>query len=468
MRYLVLFLPFMGASMLSFDSTLSYWCAWLGSFWIIFWIFSGKIYPLQRDVKGNLLLLRPIMLPHLILAGYMAISSVFHFLDANGYYYFEFDPSRQASDEQLSLIATCQRLYCLAHASFVAGLIAVAPAMARPQWRTSVPITSGVLLVMTVLCTVFFHVFRVLPGMSQFQQMLEGLSMVCSVMALAVAIPEQNWKSTLPAAGLFGLHIITALLAGWKEAVIVPVLMLCIFMYPYYRKTVLMVGPVVMLFLFTVLPTFVGVIRQQTWGGDASSDEAASEALKSLQSRDTMRETNWEFLTNRISEIGMFKRYVEFVPARRDYYYFQIISQGLLNVVPRVIYPGKPVTEVMVMERVYEAGIVDVHSVVSAKPPLVTDGYLSGGTAGVFLFFIGLGLFSAWVCAEAENLFGGYTIGTCIIFTGLFQIIWRPNCFEFMFNSLVWSLIFMLLLHQLGRKAGWIISNRQRVTAKVY
>jgi hypothetical protein len=113
----------------------------------------------------------------------------------------------------------------------------------------------------------------------------------------------------------------------------------------------------------------------------------------------------------------------------------------------------------MVMERVYEAGIVDRIAVVSAKPPLVTDGYLSGGAFGVFILFLMLGVFAAWAAAKAEELFGGYQVGTCLIFTGLFQVIWRPNCFEFLFNSLVWSTIFMFFLHWLGKKTGWIVRN---------
>jgi hypothetical protein len=116
------------------------------------------------------------------------------------------------------------------------------------------------------------------------------------------------------------------------------------------------------------------------------------------------------------------------------------------------------------MERVYEAGIVERHSVVSAKPPLVTDGYLSGGMIGVFITFLLLGLFTEWVAGKAEVLFGSYQLGTCMMFTGLFQTIWRPNCFEFLFNSLLWSLIFMYVLHWAGRKTGWIVRTPGKVS----
>jgi len=102
---------------------------------------------------------------------------------------------------------------------------------------------------------------------------------------------------------------------------------------------------------------------------------------------------------------------------------------------------------------------VDRIAIVSAKPPLVTDGYLSGGPVGVLVLFLLLGAFAEWAAAKAEDWFGGYQVGTCLIFTGLFQVLWRPNCFEFLLNSLVWSTVFMFFLHWFGKKAGWLVRN---------
>ncbi len=444
---------------------MSYCVAWLGSWWILYWVFLSGTFPLPRDARGGVLFLRPMVLTQLILVGYMALSSIFYFADANGYFYFEFDRNRQVSPEQMDRIAACQRFYCLAHASFVAGLLLVRRRRMRPQWRINRPVNSALLLILTGLWMVLSLAFKVVPGMNQFHAMLERLSLVTSVLALAVALPEGNRKTTLIAAALFGANLAKAFLSGWKEEVIVPVLILCVFVYPYYKKTVLVVGPAVLIFLFTILPTVAGIIRSQAWYGEGNSQAAAEEALKVLQSEESgLADTNWAFLKDRISEIGMFVGYVEYVPEQRDYYYFQILAQGLLNVVPRVFYPSKPVTEYVVMERVYEAGIVERHSVVSAKPPLVTDGYLSGGMIGVFITFLLLGLFTEWVAGKAEVLFGSYQLGTCMMFTGLFQTIWRPNCFEFLFNSLLWSLIFMYVLHWAGRKTGWIVRTPGKVS----
>ncbi len=461
MRYFILYVPFLGAALVSFDPVVSYWVAWLGSFWIFFWVFFSGIFPLPKDGRGNLLFLRPVVLTHLILVGYMAISSIFFFIDANGYYYFEFDRNRQATFEQMDLIAACQRYYCLAHACFVAGLMMIRPRPLQPRWRMRVPVNSALLLILTGIWMVLSLAFKVLPGMNQFHAMLERLSLVTSVLALAVALAEGNRRTTLIAAALFGVNLANALLSGWKEEVIVPVLILCVFVYPYYKKTVMLIGPVVLIFLFTILPTVAGIIRSQAWFEGGDSQAAAKEALRVLQSDDNgLAGTNWAFLTERISEIGMFVRYVEYVPAGRDYYYLEILSQGLVNVVPRIFYPGKPITESVVMARVYEAGVVESNSSVSAKPPLVTDGYLSGGVLGVFITFLLLGMFAEWVSGKAEFLFGSYQLGTCVMFTGLFQTIWRPNCFEFLFNSLLWSLIFMYVLHWVGRKTGWIVRDQ--------
>jgi hypothetical protein len=328
----------------------------------------------------------------------------------------------------------------------------------RPKWQVPFPVQSIKLLYLTVVFTFLALLFQALPGLSQFLNMVRGLSLVTSTMALALALREKNARSILFSGTLFGLNLMAAFLSGSKEEVLVPVIILCIFVYPYYRKTVTLIGPAVLLFLFAILPTFVSVIRQQSWSGEANSQAAAKDAMALLQNDNVeMGDTNWDFLTGRVSEIGMFVQYVAFVPKKQDYYHFQIMLQGVQNLIPRVFYPEKPITELMVMERVYAAGVVDPLAVVSAKPPLVTDGYLSGGALGVFVLFLLLGIFAEWVSTKADDLFGGYQIGTCLIFTGLFQVIWRPNCFEFLFNSLVWSTVFMFFLHWFGKKAGWIV-----------
>ena len=76
----------------------------------------------------------------------------------------------------------------------------------------------------------------------------------------------------------------------------------------------------------------------------------------------------------------MFVQYKKSIEARKKGYGLQIIKQALLSIIPRFIWPGKPNVEDMVMERVYENNIIDRNVVNSAKPAVIVDGFLSGGT----------------------------------------------------------------------------------------
>jgi hypothetical protein len=101
------------------------------------------------------------------------------------------------------------------------------------------------------------------------------------------------------------------------------------------------------------------------------------------------------------------------------------------------------------MERVYEAGVVNRLSKVSAKPAFVVDAYLSGGAFGIFLCLFAYGAVAQLIALKAERLFGGYILGTALIFSGLFQIMWRGISFEFIINTVFWSYISMLIIHKI-------------------
>src|SRR4028118_1910348 len=141
---------------------MSYWVAWLGSIWIFFLVFTGKTSPLPKDDAGNVQFLRPIVLTHIICAAYMSLTSVFFFLGTQGYYYFDYNPSKQIHAD-LDLVAECQRYYCLGHASFVAGLMLMAHPGSRPKWQIPFPVQSIKLLYLTVVFTFLALLFQVLP-----------------------------------------------------------------------------------------------------------------------------------------------------------------------------------------------------------------------------------------------------------------------------------------------------------------
>jgi hypothetical protein len=219
-----------------------------------------------------------------------------------------------------------------------------------------------------------------------------------------------------------------------------------VFLYPSYKKIVLITFGPVLILAFVFLPAYVSSFRSAAWNDNADADESAQIALDATLNEP---DSNWSFLVYRLSEIDMFTTFVESTPNNVDYYGTQLLKQSAIAVVPRVFWPGKPITEDLIMERVYNAGVVNRLSAVSAKPAYIVDGYLSGGLIGVFLALFAYGAIAQLISVKAEQLFGGYILGSALIFSGLFQIFWRGLSFEFLINSVFWSYISMLVIHKI-------------------
>ena len=101
------------------------------------------------------------------------------------------------------------------------------------------------------------------------------------------------------------------------------------------------------------------------------------------------------------------------------------------------------------MQRVYDTGVVNNLANVSAKPMYIVDGYLSGGIFGIMLSLFLYGYALQWFCGIAESWFGGYFLGTAIVFNGLFPIFWRGLSFEFILNTVLYSFLTMYVVHRL-------------------
>ncbi|MFI5140390.1 MAG: hypothetical protein ACHQIM_21400, partial [Sphingobacteriales bacterium] len=221
-------------------------------------------------------------------------------------------------------------------------------------------------------------------------------------------------------------------------------------LYPNYKKLVLLTFVPILLILFTFLPTYNAVFRENNWGGGVDAEDSYQLALdatiKNEQSGDN---SNWGFLVYRLSEVDMFTDFAKSTPAHVDFYGFQLLKQSAIAVIPRAFWSDKPSTEELVMERVYDAGVVRRGSNVSAKPAFIVDAYLSGGTIGIFIALFLYGAIAQLICVKAEHLFGGYILGTALIFSGLFQIFWRGLSFEFIVNSVFWSYVSMLVIQRI-------------------
>jgi hypothetical protein len=452
-KLFILYTPWLLSLLFSSDPVLSYFIAWLGSFFIFFLTLSGKIRPLPTDRSFAEQIMRPVILVQIIFAGYMCCTSIFYLLNIFGYEDFKAPPVGFLVDaNKLLIVAQCQRYYSLAHAAFISGILVFMNYPAKQKFKAE---SQGIanMLFYTAICSLPLSIlFLKVPGLSQFSNQFSSLSFIAGTLALAFAIPLKQVGKTIICLILYFSNFYTALTSGFKEPILLSVMVLGIFLYPNYKKIVLVTFLPLVLLMFFLLPTYASIFRQNAWSGDASADEASQLALDAALNTGTANEdTNWDFMVYRLSEVDMFTIFVQSTPEKINYYKFDLLKQSLIAVVPRVFWPSKPSTEDLVMQRVYDAGVINRNSNVSAKPAFVVDAYLSGGALGIFLALFIYGAAAQYISQKAEELFGGYILGTALIFSGLFQIFWRGLSFEFLLNNVFWGYISMLLIAKILR-----------------
>lgn len=458
--FLLLFIPFFAAELFSGEPETSYFLAWVGSFFIFYLSMGGKVRPLPNDLTLGQQVMRPVVLSHLIFAGYMAVTSIFYFLNLLS------QPFSLLNQENIVLAAQCQRYYVLMHASYALGLLFRMNYARTSDWRIVIPkgmSVSAFMLQITVWASLVGLLLRIVPGLNQVQVIFGRMGLVASVLALARAIPERKSGPLMIALGLFGFNFLAALVSGWKEQVAVMVILLAFLVYPYYKKTVIIGLPLAAFVFVTFIPTFNVIFRQQSWGEGISNEAAAANALQALKTmeEDEIESNNEAFLNDRLSEIAMFTKYVEGIESKGEFYGWQIVSQALESLIPRVLWPDKAITEDLVMKRPIELGVISELSNVSAKPPYVVDAFLSGGKLGLLIAGLILGWFTSFASVKAEQWFGGYLFGTALAFNSFFQSLWRTNCFEFLLNNMFWCFIIMYVLFRSGQATGLIIRNRR-------
>ncbi|RDC56208.1 hypothetical protein DU508_11395 [Pedobacter chinensis] len=456
--YLLLYFPFLLAWAFQSLPHTSYLIAWLGSFLIFLVCYKGIIKKLPDDLPVIEQLLRPVFFLHIIFAGYMACTSIFYYLNALGYEYLTYVGNRNPfMGDIYESIAQCQRYYVLGHAALVHGILNAMKYPQEKRYQLYAPSMSNLLLGISFFCLPLSYFFSRVGALSQFSVQLSGLSFVAGAIALAFAIREHKRVNLWAAGGLFTLNMISALSSGFKEPIIICVLLLGVFLLPVYGKKILPVFGSLLLLLFFVLPTFIGNFRKiVSEGGDSitARDKSIDRIINNENLAEDLREDNWAFLTGRLSEIDMFIRYTQSTPRFIPYYKTTILQDGIKTIVPRFFWPGKPDVEQMIMSRVYAAGVVDRLSIVSAKPAYIVDCYLSYGAIGIWMGLFLYGYVAQKISQLAERLFGSYFMGTAVMFAGLFQILWRGNSFEFLINAVFWSLVTMFIFYLIFKARG--------------
>ncbi|MEJ7827413.1 MAG: hypothetical protein WKF91_04440 [Segetibacter sp.] len=409
---------------------------------------TGKVKPLPNDISVKEQILRPIFLIQTIFAGYMACSSIFYFLDSIGYTYFSHTGTYNALNRATpQTIAACQQYYVLAHAALAHGILLAMNYPVKKVTEISVKSFSRFFIAVGLICLPLSFLLTYLPGLSQFGKQAEGLSFVACTLAFATSIAERDRVVTYTAGIFYLINLAKAAVSGFKEPIIISILLLGIFLFPIYGKKLLVIFIPLLIAVLSVLPTYVSTFREASWSTGQSTDQAKEMALRALQESQQVSENNWQFLVNRISEISMFVQFKEHVPARHPYYGTELLEQSIVAIIPRVFFPGKASTEEVVMERVYEANVVDPSSIISAKPALVVDAYLSGGGLIVLLLFFLYGYTAQWIALKTEEIFGSYLLGTALVFTGMFQLFWRGASLEFLINNIFWSYVGMRIFH---------------------
>lgn len=449
MRFLLFFIPYLISLLYQEDPETKYWICWGGSFWIFWVTFAGWANPLPRDRSFVQQFMRPFIFAHLLFAGYMCLTSVFYFMHYHGYFYFEQidvpDPVKIAK------IAKCQQYYLLAHAALAAGLIISMKGFERPRfWAFPQVQNSANFLKLTVITFLFYQGLSFVPFGSAFRTNLGQLSLLASLLFLVQALSEK--KNQWLALGSFAINLFVGALSGMKSATLIIILFLGAQYFERYRWRTFLFGSLALWLWFSFIPTISVFIRTQSWFGAQTATTALRNAINELRAdKIDTRKLNWELLVHRSSEVSMFVRYVDHVPLIRPFYGFQIVDQALMGLIPKGFRPdGKSIDETA-MERAIEVGIIDrkTDKTTSAKPALIADAYMSGAELAIVITFLLFGFLATHFAKICEKLFGGYNLGSVLVFNGCFGIFQSGNCFENIPSSVFYGVITMYFLFYL-------------------
>lgn len=450
---LILYLPVLISYVLVNSPIISYFVAWFGSLFIFYTTILSPAAINKKDMPIHKQIMRPIFLTQLIFAGFMCTTSIFYFMDHLGYRYLtEINYGAQFKEnEQTALIASCQRMTLLAHAALINGMLLVQKQVIKTK-SVKVFDNDDFLIWLCIIVFVLGSLSQQVSGLSQIALPLTLVGISCAAVLFVKGFILKNIKYLGIGATIFIINFIHASLSGYKEPIIINIIILGCLFFTYYKKLILLLSIPTLYVLLYFLPTYNNTVRQ-SWNGEVSAEEAQSQAFENLSAKneEQIEDTNWTFLTKRLSEIEMFTQFVDFVPNHHEYYDLEIVENSLEGLIPRVFWSGKPNMETVSMQRVYDAGVANRMSAVSAKTRPIVDAYLSFGIPGVFFFMLLYGILVQYLSDKSEEIFGSYELGCVIMFNSIFQGLWRGNNFEFMFNNIFWGYVIMWLLFYLLR-----------------
>lgn len=455
----LLFIPYFISGFVANPITL-FFTSWVGSIYIILLSWSGFIIPLPKDLPRDEQFFRPLYLTQLLFAGYGFLTSIFFFADKMGYVFLDFTANMAYPESELAFYADCQKLYLLGHACYTTGLL-LFYRYDHSKYEVKVESKAKFMVSLAFGLFLFAIIGYFIPGLNQLSVKFRVLGYVISIFSLSAALEEKDKPMLRLSQVILLVNLVLAFISGSKEDSITILILLSIMLYPFYKKTVLILAPILLYLWLSFVPILTNIFRSYNWygGNDViTSYQLATDQISELSSEE-FDNTSWKFFVDRFSEIGMFEVFVSNIPTLRPYYEWEIVNNAMISLIPRFFWPDKPLTEFIAMERIYDLGIVEEGSGTSAKSHYFADSYMSFGAVGIIFFLFLLGSLVAITSFYSEKWFGGYYWGSMIMFTGLFKIFWTGNSFEFIFNAILWSFIILYFFHIVGRMFNVIVKR---------
>lgn len=464
-RIAILFLPSLIGLLWQDDSALSIAWSLGGSLFIAGVSLSFWFRQSAEDPPLSHQLLRPTFMYHFFFLGYHVLGGAVNALDIAGYTIW--GRIAGASEYELSLNATAQALMLLAHASVTAGM-----KLANFRYKSPKYIIAYLppyrLLVLSLICLGLGTVFSLAPGLFNLGDKLLQISSTAVLLEVVIAIWRRNFKNLAWATCLLSVNLLSQILSGWKGLALWTIVILGGLLYPLMPRRVLLGGTAFVLLWALFLHPFGLALRPLLWyeGVDRESAVAYSMDEAINMSFAERLDNLWALMSGRANELHQFRRYLEYVPSVHPYFGLKLVIDAHVALVPRILWPEKPDLEHAAMQLVYDAGVVSEQSTVSAKSNFYQDAYLSGGWPIVTLASLLLGFLSMVISRVCEWLFGGYEIGTCLVYASLFtQAFITPPNFLFFVGTVWSSLIVMFAAFFVAKLSGWIVPAQASVRA---
>lgn len=450
MRSFIVYLPCIIALSYSNQPEEAYWIAWGGSLFILAVTFLGIAQNRPKDLGFFEQFFRPYLYMQMMFAVTNCLSSIFYFFHLKGFMFFD-RIDNDITEKAAYSIAEAQFYCLLAHAAYAQGVVLNIAKYGKQKNDFVAKVDSTMLTKISIISFILVVIIGTIGLGNAIGSVLNFMCLMATTLSFVFAIAT---KRNLLLSSLMFLSIFMYVMSlGMKEYIIIVLILLTINLFPKYKLQTIIFALLISNIVIYI-PTYVTNVRKIVWYGNGTITEAFEKTYEEAVSTDTdvqeiLRKTQWDFLVFRFSEISMLEQYISYVPSQRNFYGVEILINGFKGFIPPIIRPDGKTVDKTAMERVYAAGALDRfvgEAGTSAKPSLIADNYLIGGTFTVVVMSFIYGWLATFFSLLCEKKFGGYTIGTIIIYNAAFSILTKGTCTENMFVSIYYGVIILIAL----------------------